>query len=207
MTEAKDDFISIIVLAAGLSTRFGRNKLLEPLGDSTMIERVVSECLASKARQVIVVVGHEGNKVRRKLKNYKCEIVTNKNFARGQTTSTKEGLSRVMAQAKAVIILPGDVAMVDRNIINHVIQEYRSSNAPIVTAAFHVKRGHPILFDANLMKELKNIEEDTQGLRSVVSRHESKVRGVETSEAALVDIDRLSDLQLLDASSENLGQT
>jgi molybdenum cofactor cytidylyltransferase len=97
--------------------------------------------------------------------------------------------------------------MVDRNIINHVIQEYRSSNAPIVTAAFHGKRGHPILFDANLMKELKNIEEDTQGLRSVVSRHESKVRGVETSEAALVDIDRLSDLQLLDASSENLGQT
>ena len=63
MEETNDDFVSVIVLAAGLSTRFGRNKLLEPIGRITMIECVVSESLRSKARQVIVVGGHDFERI------------------------------------------------------------------------------------------------------------------------------------------------
>ncbi len=111
MTEKVSDFVSIIVLAAGLSTRFGRNKLLEPIGSSTMIEHVVSESLRSKASQVIVVCGHEADRIKRQLKGYRCEFVFNGDYTRGQSFSVRKGLTKVKKPADAVIVLPGDVAL------------------------------------------------------------------------------------------------
>jgi len=188
------DFVSIIVLAAGLSTRFGRNKLLEPIGQSLMIQHVVSESLESKAKQVIVVVGHDADKVKKALKDYRCEVVYNEDYEKGQSYSVKKGLSRVRKGADAVIVLPGDIALVDHNMIDAVIDEYSTCYAPIVTAGYHGSSGHPILFDRNLFEEMKGIEEATRGLKSVVSRHRSQVRLVETSEASLLDVDKQDDL-------------
>jgi molybdenum cofactor cytidylyltransferase len=201
MTEKLSDFISIIVLAAGLSTRFGRNKLLEPIGSSTMIEHVVSESLRSKASQVIVVCGHDASKIKRQLKDYKCEFVFNEDFAKGQSFSVRKGLSKVKKPADAVVVLPGDVALVDHTMIDAVIDEYATCYSPIVTAGYHGSSGHPILFDRNLFGELQNINEETRGLKSVVARHRSQLRLVETSLAALLDVDKQEDMIRLAAAS------
>jgi molybdenum cofactor cytidylyltransferase len=203
LTAKVSDFIAIIVLAAGLSTRFGRNKLLEPIGESTMIQHVVRESLESKAKQVIVVVGHDAQRIRRELKDYRCDIVYNEDYEKGQSFSVRKGLSRVKKVADAVMILPGDVALVDRGMIDAVIDEYSTCYAPIVTAGFHGSSGHPILFDKYLFDELKGIQEETRGLKSVVSRHRPQMRLVETSEASLLDIDRQDDLvRLAQASAD-----
>ena len=201
MTEKVSDFVSIIVLAAGLSTRFGRNKLLEPIGSSTMIEHVVSERLKSKASQVIVVCGHDANKIKRQLKDYKCEFIFNEDFTKGQSFSVRKGLTKVKKPADAVIVLPGDVALVDHTMIDAVIDEYATCYSPIVTAGYHGSSGHPILFDRNLLGELQNINEETRGLKSVVARHRSQLRLVETSLAALLDVDKQEDLLRLAAAS------
>ncbi len=201
MTEKTTDFVSIIVLAAGLSTRFGRNKLLEPIGSNTMVGRVVSESLKSKAKQVIVVLGHDSEKIRRNLKDYKCEFVFNEDFLKGQSFSVRKGLTRVKKNADAVIVLPGDVVLVDHNMIDAVVDEYSTCYSPIVTAGYHGSSGHPILFDRNLLGELENIDEETRGLKSVVSRHRSQLRLVETSEASLLDVDRQEDLLRLAAAA------
>ena len=201
MSDKNSDFISIIVLAAGLSTRFGRNKLLEPIGQSTMIAHVVSESLESKAKQVIVVVGHDADKVRAALKDYACEIVYNEDFEKGQSFSVKKGVSRVKKAADAVMVLPGDIALVDRSMIDAVIDEYSTCYAPIVTAGFRGSSGHPILFDKNLFGEMRNIDEPTRGLKGVISRHRSQVRLVETSEASLLDVDKQDDLARLARAS------
>jgi molybdenum cofactor cytidylyltransferase len=189
--------VSIIVLAAGLSTRFGRNKLLEPIGSNTMVGHVVSETLKSKANQTIVVCGHDSEKIRRALKGYRCDFVFNDEFAKGQSFSVKKGLSKVSESADAVMVLPGDVAAVDHKMIDAVVDEYARSHAPIVTAGYHGRSGHPILFDRSLIGELNDIDEETRGLKKVVSKHRSQCRLVETSMAALLDIDRQDDLERL----------
>ena len=206
MSEPNSDFISIIVLAAGLSTRFGRNKLMEPMGGGTMIEQVVSESLKSKASQVIVVCGHEHDRVKDALRNYRCEVVFNEDYKKGQSFSFRKGLSWVDKDADAVMVIPGDVAGVDHSMINAVIDEYSGSYAPIVTAGFRGHSGHPILFDKNLFGELAKIDEETRGLKSVVSRHRSQVRLVETSEAALLDIDKQGDIARLAAVSKGVPE-
>jgi molybdenum cofactor cytidylyltransferase len=189
--------VSIIVLAAGLSTRFGRNKLLESIGSTTMIGHVVSETLRSKADRTIVVLGHDSEKVMLVLEGYRCDFVINEEYEKGQSFSVRKGLSSLSASADAVMILPGDVAGVDHRMIDAVIDEYARSNAPIVTAGYNGRSGHPILFDMSLIAELKDIDEESWGIKKVVSRHRSQRRLVETSTAALLDVDTQDDLKML----------
>lgn len=206
MEDSNANFVSVIILAAGLSTRFGRNKLLEPIGSTPMIEHVVSECSKSKVNQIIVVVGNDSEKIKEVLKDCRCSFVFNEEFAKGQSFSVRKGLSAVNKSADALMVLPGDVAMVDRMIIDAVIDEYSRSYAPIVTAAYHGRSGHPILFDKNLLGELRNIDEETRGLKKVISNHRSSLRLVETSERALLDVDDQEDLGRLAEISAGSGK-
>ncbi len=201
MRQRNPDYISIIVIASGLSVKSGRNRLLEPIGERTMIEYVASECLTSKARQVVVVVGNDADKVRTALKDYPCEIVFDEDFAKGASYSIKKGLTAVRENADGVMVVPGDIGLVDRSTINSMIREYSTCYAPIVTTGRHSSSLHPILFDRNLLGELQNINEETRGLKSVVARHRSQLRLVETSLASLLDVDRQDDLLRLAAAS------
>ena len=196
--------ITIIVLAAGLSTRFGRNKLLEPIGFGTMIERVVSETLRSRADKTVVVLGHDADKIREALKGLKCHFVVNEEFEKGQSFSVRKGLSAVEEAAQALMILPGDVAGVNHQMIDAVIAEYMETGAPIVTAGHHGISGHPILFDRSLLGELKQIDEESRGIKKVVAKHRSERRLVESSPLTLLDVDKQDDLERLAQVSPGL---
>jgi len=188
--------ISLIVLAAGMSTRFGRNKLLENVGGSTLIGRVVGSAVSSRVDEVVVVLGYEADKVMEALKGFKCKFVLNEGFASGQSSSVKAGVRSVMDYADAVMILPGDVALITPKAIDTVVQEYESSRSPIVVASYRGRSGHPILFDRTLFSELMEIGEETMGLKAVVNRHRSMIRRVEVgSGEVLVDIDTQEDFR------------
>ena len=181
--------VALIVLAAGLSKRFGRNKLLEKIEGKTVIERVVSEALKSKVDDVIVVVGHEAERIEEVLKNLPCKLVFNEDYLKGQSSSVKKGLSVVKELADAVMVLPGDVALVDSKMMNAIIDEYKKGKSSIVVAGYRERSGHPILIGRELFREVEQIDEATMGLKKVMKDHFSKVKIIETSEAALMDFD------------------
>jgi molybdenum cofactor cytidylyltransferase len=187
--------ISLIVLAAGRSTRFGSNKLLYKLNDETMIERVVKNCTESKADEVVVVVGFEADKIRQVLKGLCCRIVLNSTFETGQSSSVVIGVKSVKDHAKAVMILPGDMAFVEVQHINKVIEEYNSTGAALVVASHMGRMGHPILVDAALLDEVVKISEETFGLKEIVKKYRDQIKFVETgSREVLVDVDVRDDL-------------
>jgi molybdenum cofactor cytidylyltransferase len=176
----------------------GRNKLLVKISRKTMIRRVVESALSSKADEVIVVLGWESRKVREALADLPCRFVVNRDYRIGQSSSLKTGMREIADGTDAVLVLPGDVAMIDPRSINMVIEAYIERKSPIVVAAYSGRPGHPILLSRELFKEIEQIDESTFGLKSVVSRHESEVRLVETgSEHVLRDVDTPEDLKLL----------
>ncbi len=179
-----------------MSTRFGRNKLLEMVHGETVIERVVKNSLASNADEVIVVLGHQSKNVRRVLEDHKCKLVLNNNYHTGQCSSVKKGVDMLVDRAEAIIILPGDVALITTRVIDAVIKEYLSSNSSIVVASHHGSHGHPILFSKELFHEVLNIDESTFGLKSVINRHMDQVTRVEVdSTEVLIDIDTQEDFK------------
>ena len=63
--------LSAIVLAAGSSERMGdQNKLLLPYKNKTVIEHVVESIYEAGLEEIIVVVGHESEKINAGLRNF-----------------------------------------------------------------------------------------------------------------------------------------
>jgi len=191
--------ISMVILAAGKSTRMpGRNKLLANVEGVPMIRRVTQTALSSRVDEVIVVLGWEEEKIRSALAGLNCRIAVNTNFEAGQSSSVRAGLAEVSPSSRAVLILPGDVAMIDASSINVVIERYDQGGCPIVIAGHEGRSGHPILLDKRLFPEIERINETAFGLKAVVNKHQAEVCLVETgSTHVLKDIDTTKDLDEL----------
>ena len=182
--------ISLIVLAAGKSTRMKENKLLLEVDGETLIGRVVKTAKESSANEIVVVLGYEAAKIKEQLAKLDCKLVVNNNYVRGQSESVKVGLAAISNNVEAVMILPADVALIDSQSINRVIEEYRRSRNKIVIASHQQQSGHPILIDKTLFAEVSEIGEDTQGLKAMINRHRAEIKYVEVgTETVLVDID------------------
>ncbi len=190
--------IPIVILAAGMSTRFPENKLLYNVKGKPLITYTIESALNSRADEVIVVLGHRANEIARVISNYDVVLVLNPEYEKGMSYSVKRGVRAVHKWASAVIIHPADVAFVPSVVFNQVIEEYEKSKSPIVVAAYKGEKGHPILFSRELFKEILNISEETFGLKAVTRKYRDKTLVVETSyREVVVDIDTVDDLKKL----------
>ena len=186
---------SLVVLAAGKSERFGKNKMLVNVLGEPLIRRVVKNALSSQVNEVIVVLGYMASEIEKVLRDLPCKIVLNENFEEGMSSSVKIGLSKVSREAEAVLFLPGDYPLVTAEDINKVISKFKETRAEIVIASYKGKPGHPILFSRKLFGEIKEIREEEQGLKAVVRKHREDVALAETnSPGVLIDVDTEEDL-------------
>ena len=163
-----------------------------------MIRRVVTTALASKVDEVIVVVGWEADRVKKALDDLPCRFVLNKDYAKGQSTSVKAGLKDVGETTQAILVLPGDVAMIDFQSINQIVDDYSARRKLMIIASHKGKLGHPILLDRQLFNEIAMINEATFGLKAIVNKYRRKIRLIETgSPNVLRDVDTQEDLRKL----------
>ena len=106
--------IAAVILAAGRSTRMGGpNKLLAEIGGKPLVRIAAEEALASRARPVIVVTGHQRDKVEAALEGLDVQRVHNPDFAEGLSTSLKAGLAAVPDDVDGAIVCLGDMPQVD----------------------------------------------------------------------------------------------
>jgi len=180
----------MILLAAGMSSRFGRNKLLEDLNGRTVIEHVLANCLSSKVDRTIIVLGFEHLRIKKVISNYDCMVVLNPRFQDGQSSSIKAGLRAIHEDSEAVLISPGDVPLITHEQIDALIGNFRKYGSKIAVTAHNEEIGHPILFDSSLFAELLRIDEEGQGLKEVITRHKDQIAKVKVeNEGVLLDID------------------
>jgi molybdenum cofactor cytidylyltransferase len=139
--------IAAIILAAGHSTRMGGpNKLLAEIGGRPLVRIAVDEALASSAQPVIVVTGHQREKVEAALEGLKVQRVHNPDFAEGLSTSLKTGLAAVPDNVDGAIVCLGDMPQVDAALINQLIAAFGPvKGALAVVPVFDGRRGNPVL--------------------------------------------------------------
>jgi molybdenum cofactor cytidylyltransferase len=183
--------VTAVVLAAGRGTRMGGpNKLALPLDGRPLVDHVVAAAQASQADRVIVVTGHEPERVRAALAGRSVAYVHNPDHADGLSTSLRAGLSAVAEDADAVVVLLADMprvtpAVIDRLIAAYAPVEGRSICVPTVGG----RRGNPILWDRRFLTEMSHVEGDA-GARALLDRHGDVVCEVPmTDDATLADVD------------------
>ncbi|MHB8902054.1 MAG: nucleotidyltransferase family protein [Thermoguttaceae bacterium] len=173
-----------IVLAAGNSRRMGRQKLLLPMGEGTVVGRIVDELLASPVDQVLVVVGSDGGAVAEALEPRPVQLVVNPDPDGDMLSSVRCGL-RAMDRDQGVLVVPGDLAGITRVVIAQLVAAFADGTDRIVVPTFEGKRGHPLLFSAAYRQEILT-RFDNIGLRGLLEAHPDAICQVEVDSPAVL---------------------
>ena len=183
-----------VVLAAGASTRMGRNKLLLRVAGESLLRRAVARSVAAGLDPVIVVLGYEADRAREELSGLPCRPVLNAGYARGMNASVRAGIAAVPAEARAVVVILADMPFVTEGMIRALVERYRASDPPLVVSEYGGVQAPPTLYDRRLFTELGAVEGEGCG-RQVVRRHGGDAAVVAWPAAALTDIDRPEDYE------------
>jgi len=180
-----------IVLAAGRSTRMGGpNKLLAELNGKPLVRIVAEQVLASKASGVIVVTGHQADKVREALAGLQLSFVHNPAFAEGLATSVKTGIAAVPDSADGAVVCLGDMPLVEAELIDRLIAAFAPDRGSLIAVPVSDgRRGNPVLWSRRLFAELMTLGGDI-GARHLIAKHGEAVAEVPVEGAsAFLDID------------------
>ena len=184
--------IGLVVLAAGRSTRFGggNNKLMADLGGRPLVRHTVEALLASRARPAVVVTGHERERVETALAGLDIRLVHNPRFATGLASSLKAGLEALPRDLDGFVVALGDMPGVTGDLVDRLIAGFAPKEGRSIVVPVHRgKRGNPVLFAADFMAAMRDVEGDV-GARAVIGTNAEAVAEVEAaSDAIFLDVD------------------
>jgi molybdenum cofactor cytidylyltransferase len=189
--ESDERKVAAIVLAAGRSTRMGGpNKLLAELDGKKLVRIVAEQARASKAREVIVVTGHQAELVEQALAGLDVRFVRNPDYAGGLASSVKAGIAAVADAVDGAVVCLGDMPMVSRDLLDRLIDTFEPDRGNlIVVPVSDGRRGNPVLWSRRFFKELMTLDGDV-GARHVIARHTEAVAEVPVDgDGAFLDID------------------
>lgn len=182
-----------LVLASGLSRRFGpENKLLALVGGVPVARRTI-EAYLTALEDVWVVVGHDAHNVRAAIADLPVHVVQNDNYAEGQSASLRAGIAALPSGSEAAIIGVADQPLLRAEVLTRLLTHWRESGSKIVGALYDGRPGNPVLFVRELFPELAVIRGDVGG-RAIVKRHSVERIPIEPAWVGM-DIDTPVDLE------------
>ena len=182
--------VAAIVLAAGRSTRMGaQNKLLADIAGTPMVRRVAEAVLASKARPVLVVTGHQAAEVGAAVSGLDVTLVANPDYATGLASSLKAGIRAVPNGCDGALVLLGDMPRIAPEHLDRLIDALAAAPESIVVPVHEGRQGNPVLWPRRYFSELLQLEGDA-GARRLIAVHPEQVREVEMGTSAIfADVD------------------
>jgi molybdenum cofactor cytidylyltransferase len=183
--------VAAIVLAAGRGTRMGaENKLLADLSGKSIVRHTVEAALASKARPVVVVSGHQGERIAGALKGLEISHVHNPRFAEGLSTSLTAGLAALPPEIDAVAVMLGDMPEISGALIDRLAAAIDPERGALIAVPVrNGRRGNPVVWSRRLFGDLARLEGDV-GARHLIGLYADAVAEVPVEdEAVFADVD------------------
>jgi len=198
-----------ILLAAGASTRMGETKQLLPLGEKTLVERVLIEALTSELERIVLVLGYQAGDIKKVITppfpQPKLSIIENRQFKEGISSSIIAGLSEIENTHDHAMILLGDMPFIDRDLINLLLRRYLRSGLPIGAIKGKERPVHPVIFSRELYPELLILRGDV-GARALFTKYSDQVCLIEPERPYDGrDIDTPEDYAEFQSSLKNQG--
>jgi molybdenum cofactor cytidylyltransferase len=185
--------IAGVVLAAGLSSRMGTNKMLLQLGGTSVVRRAVGTALTAGLDPVVAVVGHESGRIRAELEGLACTVLENADYARGMNTSLRAGIRALPDDVEGAVVLLGDMPLVDAEMLRSLAERFRRARPKLVVSTYGEVLAPPILYARELFAELRALDDEACG-KSVVRRHRGEAEELPWPAERLTDLDVPEDL-------------
>ena len=195
--------IGAVILAAGRSSRMGRFKPLLPLGDVTVVERVVKTFQTAAIDPIVVVTGHCAEEMARLLAPLKIRCHPNPGYRDGMFSSVRTGLNGLPDRCRAVFIHPVDIPLVRPRTVAQMAEAFDEHSPAVLYPTFDGRRGHPALVAGSLVPEILAWQ-GRGGLRTFLQGREAESLELPVAdEAVLLDMDTAEEYRRLTARLGN----
>lgn len=184
--------ISAILLAAGESKRMGRPKQLLTWQGKTLLQHVLKSLINSAADEIILVLGHEADRIRESLPALPIKIVINPDYKQGMASSLRRGLLAMDPGSEAFLLCLADQPGIGTEIMNTLIRTFRQADPRrgIVRPVYRGRRGHPVLIGAQYVQEALQLLQGDAGARQILMNHPGDILDIDMEEdVVLKDID------------------
>jgi molybdenum cofactor cytidylyltransferase len=174
----------------------GRTKVLCDFDGLTALELAISSCRGAGLGKPIVVLGHARDEITAKVPLDDVDVAINENYKLGQTSSIKRGIAALPSAAEAFVIYPVDYPCIAAGDIELVLKSYRKLREigkRIFIPSYALKRGHPVLIDAELKPDFEALRDDVP-VRTLINRQAAKICHVDMPHGyVLMDMDTPED--------------
>lgn len=206
MARERDCRVAGVILAAGSSSRIGEVKQLLGFRQTTLLGQVVENANGCLLDEVILVLGHGADEIRKALRFEGVRVVINEAHAQGQSTSLRAGLSDVSEDTDAVMFILGDQPLVGSEVMNALIDGYCRTRAPIVLPTHRGRRGNPVVIDRTLFARVESITGDV-GARVLFQEYAEEIVEIDVEDDSIhFDLDTWEDYQKL-LDREGIGNS
>lgn len=147
--------VTAVILAAGQSKRMGQTKQLLPWGDTTVLGQVLRHVGDTAVHDILVITGHEAEKVEAVAADAGIPTQHNPDFAAGEMLSSLKTAVRQLSPATAaILVVLADQPMVMPAIIEQILNAYWEQKSDLIAPSFNGQRGNPVLIGRDYFAEL-----------------------------------------------------
>lgn len=184
--------ISGVLLAAGLSLRAGRPKLLLPFGKKVLVELAVENLLEAGLCELVVVIGAFKEQIEPRIIHYPVKVVYNQDYASGMASSLRCGVASVSETSFGFLIALADMPFVESWVLQKLLDAFEEG-ARIVAPSYRGMMGHPVIFHKDYKEELLVLSGD-EGAKKIIEKHKEELCLIEVDAPSVVfDIDTEED--------------
>ena len=158
----KNNKIIKVILAAGLSKRFGLgNKILAKINKKTLIETILDRLIEIDSNQnnIIVIGGNDYNSLKKTLKKYDVKIFYNKNYKNGLGSSVSF-IFKKKINKNGIMFIPGDMPLISKKDFKKLINTFVQKKNKIISPCYKKKIGNPLIIPKIYFNLLKNLKKD-----------------------------------------------
>lgn len=189
--------ITVLVLAAGRSSRMGDLKPLLKIGAKTVLERVISVFTEAGIKDVRVILGYRHSELLPQIEECGASWIRNYQWEQGMFSSVKAGVAAIGGLTRCFLVMPVDIPMVEPATIDKLVDVFDQSGKFVCYPTFRGKRGHPPVISTQYRYEILQWE-NPGGLGGFLKQKRADAIDVDVEdEGILLDIDTPEDYRNL----------
>jgi molybdenum cofactor cytidylyltransferase len=177
--------LAAIILSGGASRRMGSPKALLSYQGRPFLEHLLDVARHPKIGVRRVVLGADAGPIVKEVNLAPEEVLVNEEWEKGQLSSIHAALRSLPPNTDGILLLLIDHPLISSGLVGELIDNFYSSRKSIVLPVYDGRRGHPVIFSAELYEDLMKAPIET-GARSVVWAHAGEVQVVQTNEEGCV---------------------
>ena len=194
---SKKASIAAVVLAAGIGSRTGRNKLMAEVEEGQpLFMKAVNAAIASEANPVFVITGYHDEEMADYLDKVDVNVIYNPAYRSGVKTSLELGLKSVPGFCDGAMIIPADMPNLSSADLNKLIASFKKGQEKQLSLfAYKGVKSNPVIWSKALYDKADIVPENAH-LRPVFMEHADYTNIVELKDAGkLLDVNYPSDLE------------